>query len=626
MAGGTGATLLWVLFAALSAFAWTEQTSNFSQHSVHIQYCLLPETAGQGSTSSVRVYPFQAVYFLTELCDTFPYQNYRTADGTCNHIFNYGASSTPVRRLLPPAYEDKKGAPRTRGKSGKPLPAATTVSRFIHPKPSSPAEGTTFMVMQWGQFMDHDITGFPLATEEDNTLRCCGRDGETPCFSPESKCFPILLDAGDKRFGGRRCMEFARSLAAEDKHKKKLSPREQMNSVTSFIDASTVYGSTQEVQNKLRDSSGGKLQARLRMFEDLDLLPKNGLEDCIITKGSKEFCFLAGDERVNEHPGLMTIHTIFARVHNIIVKGLQSTQRHRTQEEIFQTARKILGAIIQNIQYNEWLPMILNSDTRKTFQLITGQRTHYIPLLDPRMMNAFSTAAFRFGHSLIPDAMFIGGEAIPIRALFGKPRQLFRNFNGVVEALITNKGKSDKRDRFFTPEVTRHLFEMDEPGTGLDLVALNIQRGRDHGLPPYNHYRRVCGLKVFKAFKDLQVSPRAQYLYKTLYKSVDDIDLFTGLMTEKNLPGAMVGPTLSCLIGLQFHALKFGDRFYFEHNRKEGFTDDQLKNIREITLASIFCQMKGIERVQANPFLDQGKKNPFIKCKKAKFVDYHLYK
>lgn len=38
----------------------------------------------------------------------------------------------------------------------------------------------------------------------------------------------------------------------------------------------------------------------------------------------------------------------------------------------------------------------------------------------------------------------------------------------------------------------------------MDLVALNIQRGRDHGIPGYNKMREVCGMKRAKSWTDLQ--------------------------------------------------------------------------------------------------------------------------
>ena len=85
----------------------------------------------------------------------------------------------------------------------------------------------------------------------------------------------------------------------------------------------------------------------------------------------------------------------------------------------------------------------------------------------------------------------------------------------------------------------------------MDLVALNIQRGRDHGLPGYNKYREICNLGRANSFSDFsqQMSlSRAQQL-QTLYSSVDDVDLFVGIFSERPSRDAMVGPTALCLIG-----------------------------------------------------------------------------
>ena len=50
------------------------------------------------------------------------------------------------------------------------------------------------------------------------------------------------------------------------------------------------------------------------------------------------------------------------------------------------------------------------------------------------------------------------------------------------------------------------------------------------------------------------------------FRAVEDIDLFTGALAERSLEGAVVGPTIGCLLGVQFQKLRQGDRFWYEND------------------------------------------------------------
>lgn len=121
-----------------------------------------------------------------------------------------------------------------------------------------------------------------------------------------------------------------------------------------------------------------------------------------------------------------------------------------------------------------------------------------------------------------------------------------------------------KRDEFITEELTNHLFQTPKFDFGMDLGAINIQRGRDHGIAPYTAWREPCGLSAITDFEDLlRVMPaRVVRKLQTMYKSVDDIDLFTGGMAERPVVGGLVGPTFACIIAQQFSNLRKGDRFW----------------------------------------------------------------
>ena len=155
-----------------------------------------------------------------------------------------------------------------------------------------------------------------------------------------------------------------------------------------------------------------------------------------------------------------------------------------------------------------------------------------------------------------------GGEDVPLRRVFHDPTMI--RSGEILDSLVRGVVMSsmESMDRRLTEEVGNHLFE--EKGkafSGLDLGALNIQRGRDHGLPGYNKYRELCGLSRAETFSDLlEINPVWAGNLGRVYKDPEDVDLFVGMLLEKRVEGGIVGPTLGCLLGTQFRALRRCDR------------------------------------------------------------------
>jgi len=141
--------------------------------------------------------------------------------------------------------------------------------------------------------------------------------------------------------------------------------------------------------------------------------------------------------------------------------------------------------------------------------------------------------------------------------------------------------------RFFSKAVLEQLVR--GPGDLADLPALNIQRGRDHGIPGYNQFRKIAGLKKAKTFADLKdVMTTSQIAkLKKVYKHVNDIDLFVGGVYEKHVKDGSLGPTFSKIIARQFKRLRRGDRFWYEN--KGQFSSSQLQQIRKASLARVMC-------------------------------------
>jgi len=187
-------------------------------------------------------------------------------------------------------------------------------------------------------------------------------------------------------------------------------------------------------------------------------------------------------------------------------------------------------------------------------------------------------------------------------------------------------------DQFMTEEVTNHLFEERKKRfSGLDLAALNIQRGRDHGLQPYNEYRVLCNLTRARKFDDLNrevAKPIIERLKRT-YAHVDDIDLFTGGLIETPLHGGLLGPTFGCIMGIQFRNFRKCDRFWYENaDPLVRFTDSQLTEVRKVTLSKLLCDnCESVDSEQRSAFdLPDPFLNPRVSCGELPSINLELWK
>uniref|UniRef100_A0A0A1XHX6 Chorion peroxidase n=1 Tax=Zeugodacus cucurbitae TaxID=28588 RepID=A0A0A1XHX6_ZEUCU len=526
---------------------------------------------------------------------------YRTHDGTCNSRRRprWGASQMPFNRFLPPEYGDGVDSIRMSVEGG-PLASSRFVSLLVHGARDGDA-AVTLMTAQWGQLLDHDMTSTAQPRSINGSVpSCCGNTD----FHPS--CFPIKVPLDDPWLAPLkvRCLEFLRSAPAQ-RRDCILSWREQTNQATSYIDASPIY------------SNSAKSSDNARVFRNGMLVYGRGnpAEDVCQRGAIATQCIRAGDGRSGEQPGLLALHHVWVGEHNRIALELSEMNLHWSDEKIYQETRRIVGAMFQHITYREFLPIVLGREVCRLFDLellSTGYYQGYDPKTNPTVANSFAAAAFRFGHSLVQNSYMrcdrfhnfmrnnVSLHEEFQRGDIGSPGSLHRLLRGLVNQ------RALKRDEFITPELTNHLFQTPGFPFGLDLAAINIQRGRDHGVPPYTSWRVPCGLTPINSWEDFAnvVGPQSAQRISHAYRSVHDIDLFVGGIAERPVVGGLVGPTFACIIAQQFSNSRKGDRFWYENGGLENsFTPAQLQSIRRVSLAQVLCRAVGGGTMQPHALL-----------------------
>lgn len=369
-----------------------------------------------------------------------------------------------------------------------------------------------------------------------------------------------------------------------------------------------------------------------------------------------ERMFLLGDPRTNQNPIILAFGILFYRWHNVLAERIYLQHPDWSDEEIFQRARRLVIASLQTIFLYEYLPTLLDTPSpynkrefaqhvaRRVSQQVallkaagdnnngTGNElmtnvnvnqlqntltelefdqldlirpyTGYKPDLHPGISHVFQSAAFRFGHTLIPPGLYLrddkcqflktpaGYKGIRLCSTWWNAEEVVSKVG--IEHLLMGAASqiaeredyvlcNDVRDKLFGPlDFSRR-----------DLAALNIMRGRDNGLADYNTVRVAFKLPRINKWQDINPSlyERQPELFDELAElyghQMDKIDLYIGGMLESDVERGRPGPLFRRIIKEQFERLRDSDRFWFENTESGIFSEAEIDEIRRISLYDI---------------------------------------
>ena len=450
----------------------------------------------------------------------------RSLDGSGNNVRHpdWGQTFTQYLRVADPNYADGVSQPV----SG---PSARYIGNRIFNDEGQnlfSENGVTQWGWTWGQFLDHTF----------------GLRDETPAEN-----LPIPFDKSDPLEEFQNdvgSIDFARTPAAPGTGTSKHNPRQQINTVSSYIDAFSVYGGTDARLEWLRNGPvdgnmannsatlmlpGGYLP-HVTARGDASTAPPMDLMGQLA--GNPTDAVVAGDVRANENIALTSVHTLMAREHNRIVGLLPSSL---SNEQKFQIARRVVGAEEQYITYNEFLPSLgvrlapyrgydphVNASLSDEFATV-GYRMHSMVHGDfdldvPAGTYSASLLATFAAEGIVVSTAANGDQliTIPLTLAFGNPDLLQQIGEGPLVASLANNSQY-KNDEQIDNSMRSVLFQIPKPGSTepcgtpvispncftdvSDLGAIDIQRGRDHGMPLYNDMRRAYGLPPVRSFTDI---------------------------------------------------------------------------------------------------------------------------
>lgn len=452
-------------------------------------------------------------------CDKFPNHNsipkFRTIDGS-----KYGTTTEEQFSRLLDDYYNWNNAPDTRDISNI---LSQDNNIFI-----KTMRGTTNMVWLWGQFLDHIIT----ETEQNKNEILQVSSQLYPTFRSES-----IIDS--------------------------TGVRQQINSLTPYIDASAVYGNNKELAWKLRERDG---TGRLRVSKTPNVVDK---DNNLLPIDQETGNYIAGDTRAGEHILLTSMHILWVREHNYWCDKLRYKHPDWSGDKLYNTVRHIISGEIQSITYREFLPVVLGSKN------LYGRSPCYKGHSKrATIFNEFTTAAYRFGHTLVTDNLEsrspVTGEiefSYELKDVFNEspvsPNGTLWKYGISGLLLGASKQESEKRDPKIVDSLRNLLFANNMVNFTIDLASLNIIRGRDHGIPSYQLLYKWASHRSFNSCFQLSESIELCRKLKQVYGKDNDIDAWVGIISERQRGNALLGIVGSEIVALQFALLRDTDPYFY---------------------------------------------------------------
>jgi hypothetical protein len=444
----------------------------------------------------------------------------RTFDGTSNDL------SAPAMGAVGSAFGRNLRPDIRPDLFDEPSPVIVS-QQLLYREQFRPARSLNLLAAAWIQFQVHDWVDharYPLGQADVRVPLPGGMTwSNTPGGQPEHE------------------MRIAGNIPFPDGQPNRMSPVFP-NGTTAWWDASEVYGADAAKGNQLREGAKLRLTPQGYLPDDV-----KGLE---IT-GFNESWWL----------GLGSLHTLFAREHNVLCDELRAHYQDWSDERVYQTARLIVSALIAKIHTVEWTPAILGTEvidiglktnwngppahdwlTRLGIWLIDSHASVGIPMTTPdhngvpySLTEDFVTV-YRM-HPLLPDDYrFVDhrtGTALGDRGFLDIQGAMadveLRAFG--LENTLYSFGLS------YPGAITLHnyprsLQKFERNGELIDLSVVDLVRTRRRGVPRYNDFRAGLHKPRIKSWEELCENQETVRRMKEIYRSVDEVDTMVGLFAE----------------------------------------------------------------------------------------------